>query len=144
MFRLRAHRMGTPFERSRIVTGCSGKTRTVYIDTMAISEHLDPIVHVTAGAVQGRTTEGVKRFIGIPYAAPPVGALRFAPRVPAAWPGFKVAYRCGGATYRIDLRMGQGGEGPSIHLDGLLVEDGALPIRDDGAEHEVRVVYPAG
>lgn len=96
MLRLLAHRMGTPCERCRIVTGCSGATRTVYIDAMSIREHLDPIVHVTAGVVQGRTTGGVQRYIGIPYAAPPVGALRFAPpSPPPSWTGVRAVTDAG-------------------------------------------------
>lgn len=39
------------------------------------------------GAVQGVAADGVHTFIGIPYAAPPVGALRFkAPQPHAPWP----------------------------------------------------------
>ncbi|MGW7102800.1 carboxylesterase/lipase family protein [Streptomyces sp. NPDC054883] len=45
------------------------------------------------GVVEGRPAEGgIRVFRGIPYAAPPVGALRFAaPRPPAAWEGVRDA-----------------------------------------------------
>lgn len=43
------------------------------------------------GAVQGRRTE-IDRFLGIPYAAPPVGENRFrVPRPPASWQGVRKA-----------------------------------------------------
>src|SRR4029450_8722579 len=36
------------------------------------------------GAVRGTVSADGRRFLGIPYAAPPTGALRFAPPRPAA------------------------------------------------------------
>lgn len=50
-----------------------------------------PRVRTTAGVVEGRTGPGgTAVFLGIPYAAPPVGALRFgAPAPPAAWDGVR-------------------------------------------------------
>jgi len=40
--------------------------------------HHDPfVVETTAGAVRGRDREGLRSWRGIPYAAPPVGPLRF-------------------------------------------------------------------
>jgi para-nitrobenzyl esterase len=45
---------------------------------------MDVVVETPLGRVQGSEAEGVRRFLAIPYAAPPVGALRFAPPAPAA------------------------------------------------------------
>ena len=47
-----------------------------------------PIVQTPYGAVQGTSDQGVFAFRGIPFAQPPIGALRFAPAQPArSWSG---------------------------------------------------------
>ena len=43
-----------------------------------------PTVSTTDGPVQGFVKNGVNTYLGIPYAAPPVGALRWMPPAPAA------------------------------------------------------------
>ncbi len=52
-----------------------------------------PAVVVTAaGAVRGKEVAGMQGFLGIPYAAPPIGALRWRPPRPhAAWKGTRSA-----------------------------------------------------
>jgi len=53
-------------------------------------------VETTTGAVQGRVTDGILDFRGIPYAAPPVGDLRFRPPQPRQpWSGVLDATRFG-------------------------------------------------
>jgi para-nitrobenzyl esterase len=53
-------------------------------------------VRVTAGTVRGAVESGVAVFRGIPFAAPPVGALRFAaPQPVAAWDGVREAVAFG-------------------------------------------------
>jgi para-nitrobenzyl esterase len=43
-------------------------------------------VSTRTGPVRGRSSGSVRQFLGIPYAAPPVGALRFrAPQPVASW-----------------------------------------------------------
>ena len=47
-----------------------------------------PVVTILEGAVRGKTTDAVDEFLGIPYAAPPVGPLRWRPPQSAArWSG---------------------------------------------------------
>jgi cellobiose phosphorylase len=68
--------------------------------------------------------------------------LQVEPCVPTGWPGFEVTYRFGSATYhlRVDNSAGTGRGVRSVAVDGQLAAGGAVPLRDDGKEHEVRVV----
>ncbi len=51
-----------------------------------------PVVGTTNGAVRGLSNGAVDEFLGIPYAAPPVGALRWrAPQPAARWSGVRDA-----------------------------------------------------
>ncbi len=57
------------------------------------------IVETTYGPIEGREKDGTLLFAGVPYAAPPVGALRFkAPTAPAAWQEVRPAKRFGPAA----------------------------------------------
>ncbi|HET9170700.1 MAG TPA: carboxylesterase family protein [Actinospica sp.] len=54
------------------------------------------LVATDTGQLEGRTTGPVDQFLGIPYAQPPVGALRWAPPTPmAAWTGVRSALAYG-------------------------------------------------
>ena len=59
----------------------------------------DPaVVRTTAGLVRGVIHDGLREFKGIPYAAPPVGALRWTmPRPPKPWKGIRDASKYGSA-----------------------------------------------
>ncbi|WP_416223970.1 carboxylesterase family protein, partial [Tepidiforma sp.] len=47
-----------------------------------------PVVTTTFGRLEGVQREGHVAFLGVPYAAPPVGPLRWrAPLPPVAWAG---------------------------------------------------------
>ncbi len=53
---------------------------------------MPPEVRTTYGMVRGQDDRGVARFLGVPYAASPTGALRFqAPAPPPAWDGVREA-----------------------------------------------------
>jgi para-nitrobenzyl esterase len=46
----------------------------------------DPLVKTTSGPISGAEIAGVAAFKGVPFAAPPVGDLRWrAPQAPKAW-----------------------------------------------------------
>lgn len=66
--------------------------------TVSLPAYADapPIVAAPAGKVQGETFGKVRVFKGIPYAQPPVGALRWRPPQPAAkWEGTRDATKFG-------------------------------------------------
>jgi cellobiose phosphorylase len=67
--------------------------------------------------------------------------LRIEPCIPPGWPGYEMTYRHGSATYRVrvDNSAGTGRGIGSVTLDGQPAADGAVPLRDDGREHNVRV-----
>src|ERR1700712_688292 len=57
---------------------------------------MEPLVTGAQGRLRGREKEGVSSFLGIPYAQPPFGALRFARPVPAdGWDGTRDALEFG-------------------------------------------------
>ncbi|MDB5464851.1 MAG: carboxylesterase type [Phenylobacterium sp.] len=69
-----------------------------------------PVVKIKQGAVRGAAVEGVEMFLGIPYAAPPVGDLRWRPpAAPAGWSGERDASKPGATC--------------QPNRDGSLVED---------------------
>src|SRR5215469_9747690 len=43
---------------------------------------MEPVVHTKSGPVRGLLRDGIASFLGIPYAASPIGELRFAAPVP--------------------------------------------------------------
>ena len=67
----------------KIVTSTSSKTN------MTLTS---PMIHTAAGALSGTADAKGIRFLGIPFAAPPVGPLRWAPPAPAQpWKGVREA-----------------------------------------------------
>ncbi len=68
--------------------------------------------------------------------------LAIAPCVPASWDGFVVRWRYGRSPYEITVENpGHRNRGVAeALLDGVVVDAGAIPLVDDGAEHRLRVV----
>lgn len=64
------------------------------ISANAFSDH--PVVRIANGSVSGIAQPGLQMFLGIPYAQPPVGELRWRPPQPAkAWSGVLKADKYG-------------------------------------------------
>ncbi len=51
-------------------------------------------VKIDTGTIEGKAHGTVRAFLGIPYASPPVGDLRWKPPVPPArWTGVRASHR---------------------------------------------------
>jgi para-nitrobenzyl esterase len=82
--------MGT--RRSSIVPLCL----LVLVALVAAASALGPIAFTGQGVIQGKWANQVQQFLGVPFAAPPVGELRFKPPVrPDAWNGVRSATEFG-------------------------------------------------
>jgi para-nitrobenzyl esterase len=69
------------------LAACAGAAPAAVVETNA------PVVRtLSTGAVAGREADGVQVWRAVPFAAPPVGAMRWrAPRPPAPWSGVRDA-----------------------------------------------------
>jgi para-nitrobenzyl esterase len=66
-----------------------------------------PRVEIASGRLEGRRSDGVDVFLGVPYAQPPIGARRFrAPEPAAPWSGVRAADAFGGAAPQNALDVG--------------------------------------
>jgi len=62
------------------------------VTTTAVAQQPGQVVKLDTGSVRGRTADGVGSWKGIPFAAPPVGPLRWrAPQPAAKWTGVREA-----------------------------------------------------
>lgn len=70
-----------------------------------------PTVRLDSGVVSGRAEDGINTFLGIPYAAPPVGDRRWsAPQQPDAWTAPRAATAFGPACPQTGLLEKQASE----------------------------------
>ena len=76
-----------------LLTLCAGCTESPGSQTsMFGSRAVDLEIQVTGGLIRGISEDDVKQYHGIPYAAPPVGDLRWAPPAPVIpWEGVRDA-----------------------------------------------------
>ncbi len=65
-----------------------------------------PIAHTVLGDLEGTSRGGIASFLGVPYAAPPLGELRFAPpQPPHAWHGLRDATQHGPIAPQLPSRL---------------------------------------
>ncbi|MFF5139662.1 carboxylesterase/lipase family protein [Streptomyces sp. NPDC013157] len=87
-------------------------------------------VHTREGLVRGAAHDGYRTFEGIPYAAPPVGPLRWAaPRRPVAWTGERDATRPASACPQPAGEVPGGSTDEDCLRLNVTTPDGAAPAR---------------
>ena len=78
--------------RARLLTAYFAALFTMIVVSSASGGGNGPVVTIDTGAVRGLAANGGYEFRGLPYAAPPTGALRWRPPQPAAsWKGVRDA-----------------------------------------------------
>lgn len=110
---MRAERGGTAMTGSKVVRlvlcSLAAGLAMMGIGTALLSQAPPIVVRVETGDLQGVVADGVESFKGIPFAAPPVGDLRWRPPQPAArWTGVRQATEFGA-----DCMQGRFGPPPS-------------------------------
>ncbi|MEJ2864806.1 carboxylesterase/lipase family protein [Actinomycetospora flava] len=98
---------------------------------------MSEIRRTTGGATRGTVADGVASFLGVPYAAAPVGARRFARPEPASWDGERDATRHGPTAPQLRPRPGMPDISPVtgpgwVAGDDYLTADVRTPDTGDG------------
>jgi para-nitrobenzyl esterase len=89
------------------------------------------VVDAPTGKIAGYQRQGVQRFLGIPYAEPPVGDARWRPPVPKApWPDTFRAERFGPWCAQFDYQRRDEGEVLSVGTTWESSPTGILPARN--------------
>jgi para-nitrobenzyl esterase len=103
-----------------------------------------PKVKIDTGAVTGKSEGKVDAFLGIPYAAPPVGDLRWKPPMPAAKWGDRDATKFGSRCMQTDVFHDMVFRDPGISEDCLYLNVWA-PAKSSGKKLPVMVwIYGGG
>jgi para-nitrobenzyl esterase len=83
-----------------------------------------PAVTIDSGQLSGRTEENVSAYLGIPFAAAPVGAARWRPPArPAPWKGVRSAAEFGASCPQLRNDNGLGPWTPEYMISGPTAED---------------------
>ncbi|QXE33255.1 carboxylesterase family protein [Streptomyces sp. GMY02] len=94
---------------SVMASGAAGVTASVAFAGSAravggsgsVNSDTAPVVRTRQGQLEGFTADGVNKFLGVPFAQPPVGELRWrAPKAPVPWSGVRTAQEFGPAAYQ--------------------------------------------
>lgn len=78
-----------------------GVLLSVCVSAGAFAADHNPVVMTDDGPIRGSAAQGVASYLGIPYAKPPMGALRWqAPQPPGVWRHVREAVRFGPSCYQ--------------------------------------------
>jgi para-nitrobenzyl esterase len=104
-----------------------------------------PVVETDSGRVAGTQTREIAAFRGLPYAAPPVGAMRWrAPQPTAAWSGSRDASKVGNACPQKRGLSLEGGGDPGTLDEDCLNLNVFTPRAEPGARLPVMVWLHGG
>src|SRR6185437_14462793 len=68
-------------------------------------------------------------------------SLTIRPAIPLEWPGFKASWRFGKTSYEISVI--RTADAPRVETDGKAVNEGKIPLLDDGTTKHVTIYIPA-
>ncbi|WP_439361562.1 carboxylesterase/lipase family protein [Bradyrhizobium sp. DASA03007] len=109
---------------------------------MAFDAANGPVVAIDSGNVRGISQEGAEVFRGIPYAAPPLGPLRWRPPQAAiSWPGIRAADEFGPACSQSDVPFTPPVNGTS---EDCLTINVWRPLGSNRTKRPVMVLIPGG
>jgi carboxylesterase type B len=99
------------------------------------------MVATDRGLVRGKDAQGVEQFLGVPYAAPPAGALRWQPPQPMPrWPGIRPATAYGGRC-----AQSASTNGPEVDSENCLYLNIFTPVyHNEGALPVLFMIYGGG
>jgi para-nitrobenzyl esterase len=115
------------------ISGCGGNTGAEPVSAIAMASEDEPSpnqVETTEGIVQGVAHEGYQAFLGIPYAAPPTGSLRWkSPTRPAEYDGVYDATHFRSACPQLTI-AGPVGSEDCLYLNIFRPTPSGVPVRD--------------
>ncbi len=76
----------------------------------------------------------IESFLGIQQEG---NKLKFTPCIPKVWLSFKVHYRYKNTVYHIDILKITNSEEMIVTVDGIIMEDKIISLKDDGVAHSV-------
>jgi para-nitrobenzyl esterase len=89
--------------KMRIIQSLAFAIAALAFESALVAQTLKP-VHTEAGLVQGTMEGGIEAYKGIPFAAPPLGDLRWrAPKAPVAWTGVRKADKFAPACVQVPI-----------------------------------------
>ncbi len=107
--------MSSPMTRRTMIGGSLSAVAAMSlpIPAQAHSNHRTDEAATRYGKVRGKREDGIFKFLGVPYATPPLGRLRFqAPKPPVRWSGVRDAVDFPNPAYQaVGGEMGPTGNG---------------------------------